>query len=142
VRLRDAIIDKTSGWLACGPDAVAALAGARLTVVERAFRMGGSDGVSTTAEDVALALSHFGYGLSLGHMADWGEERPLWWVLRFFPGDVPLIIAIEEERGSHWIATHGWWLADVETYGRWIEWDDWGLHAAAPVSMVWLVAPG
>jgi hypothetical protein len=118
---------------------VAALAGAPLTVVERAFRMGGSDGVSTTAEDVALALSHFGYGLNLGYMAEVGEERPLWWVLRFFPDDKPLVIAIEQERGSHWIATHGWWLSDTRTYGRWIEWSDWGLHADAPVETAWTV---
>jgi hypothetical protein len=42
---------------------------------------------------------------------------------------------------AHWIATHGWWLADTQTRGQWIEWSDWGLHADAPVETVWLVAP-
>jgi hypothetical protein len=26
-------------------------------------------------------------------------------------------LIIEQEGGSHWIAAHGWWLADVQTYG-------------------------
>jgi hypothetical protein len=38
---------------------------------------------------------------------------------------------------GRWIASHGWWLA--QTCGRWIEWDDYGLHADAPVGSVWLV---
>jgi hypothetical protein len=118
---------------------VAAIVGAPLSTVEAVFRCFGSDGVATKAIDVANALAAFGYGLSLGYIADYGEEQPLWWVLRYCPGDVPLIIAIEEGRGSHWIVTHGWWLADAQTYGRWIAWDDWGLHADAPVSMVWTV---
>ena len=50
------------------------------------------------------------------------------------PPTARLIIAIEQEGGSHWIAAHGWWLADVQTYGRWIEWSDWGLHADDPVA--------
>jgi hypothetical protein len=142
VRLRDAIIDKTEGWLACGPCVVTAITGAPLTTVEAVFRMNGSDGVSTKALDVANALAAFGLGLTLGYMAEYGEAQPLWWVLRFCPDDKPLIIAIEQEGGSHWIATHGWWLSDAQTYGRWIEWDDWGLHADASVSMVRLVEPG
>jgi hypothetical protein len=48
--------------------------------------------------------------------------------LRFFPA--PLIIAIEEEGGSHWVAAHGWWLADVQTNGRWI----------APELRTWVMA--
>ena len=59
-------------------------------------------------------------------------------VLALLP-DGPLVLAIEASCGSHWIATHGWWLSDAQTYGRWIEWDDHGLHADAPVSMVWTV---
>jgi hypothetical protein len=121
MRLRDAIIDKTSGWLACGPVVVAVLTGARLTVVERAFAAGGSDGVMTDAADLALALSQFGLSLTLGYVSDWGAEPPLWWCLRYCP-DGPLIIAIEDRGGGHWIATYGWWLADVQTHGRWIEW--------------------
>jgi hypothetical protein len=77
--------------------------------------------------------------LRLGYVSDHCGEPPLWWTLRFCPGDQPLVIAIEEERGSHWVATHGWWLADVQTYGRWVEWDDHGLHADAPVETVWTV---
>jgi hypothetical protein len=50
----------------------------------------------------------------------------------------PLIIAIEDRGVGHWIATHGWWLADVKTRGRWVEWDDHGLHADAPVETVWI----
>jgi hypothetical protein len=70
------------------------------------------------------------------------ERAPLWWCLRFCP-DGPLVIAVETANGvSHWVATHGWRLADARTYGRWVDWDDWGLHADAPVSMVWLVEPG
>jgi hypothetical protein len=126
------------GWLACGPVVVAAPAGAPLTVVERAFAVGGSDGISTDASDLALALSHFGMGLRLGYVSDYGAEPPLWWCLRFCP-DGPPVIAIEEERGSHWIATDGWWLSDARTYGRWVAWDDWGLHADKKVTMAWLV---
>ena len=59
-------------------------------------------------------------------------------VLALLP-DGPLVIAIEASSRSHWIATHGWWLSDAQTYGRWIEWDDHGLHAAAPVETVWLI---
>jgi hypothetical protein len=51
----------------------------------------------------------------------------------------PLIIAIQTGDGSHWIATHGGWLADVHTHGRWIEWDDHGLHADCKVETVWIV---
>jgi hypothetical protein len=61
-RLGDAIIDEAERWLACGPVVVAAIAGARLSLVEAVFAMNGSDGVATTAEDVALALSYFGTG--------------------------------------------------------------------------------
>jgi hypothetical protein len=142
MRLRDAIIDKTEGWLSCGPVVVAALAGASLTTVEALFALIGSDGVSTDAADLALALAYFGMGLQLGYVADYGAEPPLWWALRFCPGDAPLIIAIDDRGSPHWITTHGWWLADVRTRGRWIEWDDHGLHADAPVSMMWPVAPG
>jgi hypothetical protein len=104
--------------------------------VEALFALNGSDGVST--DDLALALSHFGMGLTLGHVADWGDEPPVWWCLRFCPAG-PLIIAIEEAGGSHWVATHGWWLSDAQTYGRWIAWDDHGLDADAPVETVWIV---
>jgi hypothetical protein len=50
--MRDATIDKTSGWLVCGPVVVAALTGARLTTVEAIFAMNGSDGVATDASDL------------------------------------------------------------------------------------------
>jgi hypothetical protein len=56
--------------------------------------------VATKALDIANARSLFGYGLGLGYMADYGEEQPPWWILRFCPGDVPLIIAIEVEQSS------------------------------------------
>jgi hypothetical protein len=137
--LKHAVLDTKTGWLACGPVVVAAITGARLSEVEDVFVRIDSKGVATTALELHQALSFFDRGLSLGYMAEYGEEQPLWWVLRFCPGNRPLIIAIETERGSHWIATHGWWLADVQTYGRWIEWDDHGLHADAPVGMVWVV---
>jgi hypothetical protein len=138
VRLRDAIIDKTEGWLTCGPVVVAALTGAPLTTVEAVFAMNGSDGVETDAADLALARSHFGMPLSLGYVSDWGEEPPLWWCLRYCP-DGPLIIAVEDRGEGHWIATDGWRLADVQTRGRWVAFDDHGLHADAPVETVWLV---
>jgi hypothetical protein len=41
--------------------------------------------------------------------------------------------------GSHRIATHGWWLADVQTRGRWIAWDNHGLHADCKVEAAWVV---
>jgi hypothetical protein len=63
-------------------------------------------------------------------VSDYGAEPSLWWCLRYCP-DGPLIIAIEDRGDPHWIATSGWWLADVQTRGRWIEWDDDGLHADA-----------
>jgi hypothetical protein len=106
--------------------------------VEALFALNGSDGVSTDAADLALALSYFGMRLTLGYVSDYGLGAPSWWALRFCP-DGPLIIAIEAEGEGHWIATEGWWLADVQTRGRWIKWNDHGLHAAAPVETVWLV---
>jgi hypothetical protein len=33
----------------------------------------------------------------------------------------------------------GWWLADVRTRGRWIEYSDHGLCASSPVETVWIV---
>jgi hypothetical protein len=49
MRLRDAIIDKSEGWLACGPVVVAALTGSRLSQVEALFRAAiGSNGRATT----------------------------------------------------------------------------------------------
>jgi hypothetical protein len=87
-----------------------------------------------------LALSHFGIGLTLGYVSEWGEEPPLWWCLRFCP-DGPLIVTIEVEGEGHWIATHGWRLADVRTRGRWIAFEDRGLHADAPVETAWIVSP-
>jgi hypothetical protein len=48
LRLRDAIIDKTEGWLSCGPVVVAALAGARLTTVDSLFAANGSMGPRPT----------------------------------------------------------------------------------------------
>ena len=74
-----ALIDKASGWLACGPVVVAALIGAPLTTVEAVFRMNGSDGASTDVIDLALALSYFGMGLTPGSVSDRGAEPPLWW---------------------------------------------------------------
>jgi hypothetical protein len=77
--------------------------------------------------------------LDLGYVSDYGAEPPLWWCLRFCPGEPPLVIAIEDEGEPRWIATQGGSLADVRTCGRWIEWDDHGLHADAPVETVWIV---
>jgi hypothetical protein len=138
-----AIIDKTTGWMGCGPVVVAALTGSRLTVVEDLFRMTiGSSGRSTTASDLDQVLRCYGLRLTLGHLAAYGEERRLWWVLRFFPDDSWLIIAIEERGDGHWVTTHGWRLADTHTNGRWIARDDHGLHADALVDAVWIVEPG
>ena len=51
--------------------------------------------------------------------------RIMGWDCGTAPATACLIIAIEQEGGSqHWIAAHGWWLTDAQTYGRWIEWSD------------------
>jgi hypothetical protein len=47
--MRDAIIDRTTGWLSCGRIAIAAIVGAPLTTVEAVFAMNGSDGIETVA---------------------------------------------------------------------------------------------
>jgi hypothetical protein len=44
-----------------------------------------------------------------------------------------LIIAIEQDGGSHWIATHSWWLADAQTCGRWIG----GAIGACTPTLLW-----
>jgi hypothetical protein len=140
--MRDAVIDKKAGgWLSCGPVAVAALVGAPLSYVEALFRWEGlGDGVQTRASDLDHVLrNHFNLSLSLGYIADWGREESLWWVLRFCPEDKPLIISIQFESDRHWVAVHSGWLADVHTHGRWIEWDDYGLHANCKVETVWVV---
>ena len=49
---------------------------------------------------------------------------------------------IEDEGEPHWVVTHGWFIADTLSLGRWIAWDDHGRYADAPVDMVWLVERG
>jgi hypothetical protein len=67
--------------------------------------MHGPGGVSTKARDVGNALSDFGYWLRLVWIAHYSAEETLWLVLRRCPGNRPLMIAIEVEDRSHWIAT-------------------------------------
>jgi hypothetical protein len=143
VRMRDAIIDRDDGDIDCGPLSVALITGRPISVVERVFGCFGSDGVATPPQLVDLVLAAFGYRLSSGYEAPLDEPPPpLWRLLRFCPADAPLLIAIEDESIPHWIVTHGWFIADARTHGKWIEWSDHGLHADAPVASVWVVEGG
>jgi hypothetical protein len=138
--LRDAIIDCEDGhWLACGPCVVAALTGSSLTWDENLFRWEGLASVATPASDLDRVLRWFNLSLELGYVADWGREPPLWRCLRHRPEDQPLIIAIQTEDGSHWVATHGWWLGRCPDLWPMDRGDDHGLHADCKVETVWVV---
>ena len=49
-----------------------------------------------------------------------------------------MIIAIDDRREPHWIAIYGWRLANAKTRGRWVAFDDHGLHASSPVETAWI----
>ena len=69
--MRDAIIDKTEGWLACGPIAIASIVGAPLTTAEAVFRM-------VLAGDAALPQSLHCDGLSLVPRVPFSPLRGSW----------------------------------------------------------------
>jgi len=114
----------------CGPIVLSAITGYSVSKVEdeiRAFRdlsPGGAPVVKgTSAEDVAAALAHFGYGMELkeSYMSRPRKERPTLWSWMQKPRNawVHYVLAIHKGKEGHWVLIKGVKLCDTYSEGRW-----------------------
>lgn len=114
----------------CGPIVLSAITGYSVSKVEdeiRAHRLLPEDSQSqikgTTAEDVAAALAHFGYQMTLKescmHLAR--KERPTVWSWMQKPRSAwaHYVLAIHKGKEGHWILIKGVKHCDTYTEGRW-----------------------
>jgi hypothetical protein len=114
----------------CGPIVLSAITGYSVSKVEQeihAFRDPAGQRAAvirgTYAEEVAAALAHFGYSMSLKesfmHLAR--KERPsLWsWMQKPRNAWVHYILAIHKGKEGHWVLIKGVKLCDTYSEGRW-----------------------
>ena len=114
----------------CGPIVLSAITGYSVSKVEqeiRTFREPDSDLKAvikgTSADEVAAALAHFGYGMELkeSYMRLPRKERPSLWTWMQKPRNawVHYILAIHKGKEGHWILIKGVKHCDTYTEGRW-----------------------
>ena len=114
----------------CGPIVLSAITGYSVSTVEdeiRAHRLLPEDSRAlikgTTAEDVAAALAHFGYQMTLkeGFMHLARKERPsVWsWMQKPRSAWAHYVLAIHKGKEGHWILIKGVKHCDTYTEGRW-----------------------
>jgi hypothetical protein len=114
----------------CGPIVLSAITGYSVSKVEdeiRAFREVAPARrpmvVGTSAEEVAAALAHFGYGMALkeSFMSRPRKERPTLWSWMQKPRNawVHYVLAIHKGKEGHWVLIKGVKLCDTYSEGRW-----------------------
>ena len=113
----------------CGPIVLSAITGYSVSKVEseiRACRNSPSSGAvvrGTHAEEVAAALAHFGYAMSLkeSYLDRPRKERPsLWsWMQKPRNAWVHYILAVHKGKEGHWVLIKGVKLCDTYSEGRW-----------------------
>lgn len=114
----------------CGPFVLSAITGYPISRVEdviRAHRELPADAKAvvkgTYSEEVAAALTHFGYDMTLkeSHLSRPRKERPtLWsWMQRPRNAWTYYIIALHKGREGHWVLIKGVKLCDTFTEGKW-----------------------
>jgi hypothetical protein len=114
----------------CGPIVLSAITGYSVSKVEdevRAFRHMPPESKpivkGTYAEEVAAALAHFGYVMSVKesfmHLAR--KERPSVWSWMQKPRNawVHYILAIHKGKEGHWVLIKGVKLCDTYSQGKW-----------------------
>jgi len=133
----------------CGPYVLSAITGFPVSTVEheiRALRQeaAGRAGVikGTSAEEVAAALAHFGYGMARQHsfMDRPRKERPTLWAWMQTPRNawVHYILAIHKGKEGHWILIKGVKMCDTYTEGKWTFVCD-GPHRGTRIMEVFMV---
>jgi hypothetical protein len=114
----------------CGPIVLSAITGYSVSTVEEEIRAvrNLSPGArpivkGTHAEEVAAALAHFGYGMTLkeSYMARPRKERPTLWSWMQKPRNAwaHYILAIHRGKEGHWVLIKGVKLCDTYSDGRW-----------------------
>ena len=114
----------------CGPVVLSAITGYSVSKVEseiRAFRRLSSTAANiitgTQACEVAAALAHFGYAMSLkeSYLDRPRKERPsLWnWMQKPRNAWVHYILAVHKGKEGHWVLIKGVKLCDTYSEGRW-----------------------
>jgi hypothetical protein len=114
----------------CGPVVLSAITGFSISKVEdeiRAFRHLAPERrpvvKGTHAEEVAAALAHFGYAMTLkqSFMHLPRKERPTIWTWMQKPRSawVHYILAIHKGKEGHWVLIKGVKLCDTYSDGRW-----------------------
>ena len=114
----------------CGPVVLSAITGYSVSKVEgeiRAFRNASPTAATvikgTDAEEVAAALAHFGYAMSLkeSYLDRPRKERPsLWnWMQKPRNAWVHYILAVHKGKEGHWVLIKGVKLCDTYSEGRW-----------------------
>jgi hypothetical protein len=114
----------------CGPIVLSAITGYSVSKVEdeiRSFRdvPEGRKPVirGTYTEEVAAALGHFGYTMTLkeSYMNRARKERPSLWTWMQKPRNawVHYIVAVHKGKEGHWVLIKGVKLCDTYSEGRW-----------------------
>ena len=124
------VVNDTGRVAFCGPFVLSAITGYPVTSVEeqiRIFRGQPADAKpvikGTYKEDVAAALTHFGYRMELKetflHKAR--KERPSVWTWMQKPRNAwaYYILAIHKGKEGHWILVKGVKMCDTFTEGKW-----------------------
>lgn len=133
----------------CGPFVLSALTGHTVTKIEDVIRNGRHlpGGVrhqikGTYTEEVAAALAHFGYRMTLqeSHLARAKKERPTLWQWMQKPRNawVHYILAIHKGKEGHWVLIKGVKMCDTFTEGKWTFVCD-GPHRGARIMEVFQV---
>lgn len=112
----------------CGPYVLSAITGYPISKIEDIIRThrlhpDGTPVKGTGSEDVAAALAHFGYGMTLKetYMSKPRRERPTLWTWMQKPRNVwkHYILAVHKGKEGHWILVKGVKMCDTYTEGRW-----------------------
>ncbi|MGH6814530.1 MAG: hypothetical protein ACREC6_02390 [Hyphomicrobiaceae bacterium] len=133
----------------CGPYVLSAITGFPVSTVEHEIRTlrqdaPGSESVvkGTSADEVAAALAHFGYGMERQHsfLNRPRKERPTLWTWMQTPRNawVHYILAVHKGKEGHWILVKGVKMCDTYTEGKWTFVCD-GPHRSARIMEVFVV---
>jgi len=114
----------------CGPYVLSAITGHKVTTIEDLIREGrhlppGCKPVvrGTYSEEVAAALAHFGYRMTLSEsfLGREKKQRPTLWQWMQKPRNawVHYILALHKGKEGHWILVKGVKMCDTFTEGKW-----------------------
>lgn len=114
----------------CGPYVLSALTGHRISTIEDVIREGRHLPADrkpvvqgTYTEEVAAALAHFGYKMTLteSFLSRPKKERPTLWQWMQKPRNAwaHYILAVHKGKEGHWVLIKGVKMCDTFTEGRW-----------------------